>query len=67
MGGTTSNTDIYKNVTIRTQIIEQMSELPNTSMGGFVSEYHELLGESVFCLAPRGKTPWTVHLYVAIL
>ncbi len=29
--------------------------------------YHEMIGTSRFCLAPRGVTPWTIHLYVAFL
>ena len=37
------------------------------SVGGFVEGYHELIGRSRFCLAPRGITPWTIHLYVAML
>ena len=36
-------------------------------MGGFVEGYHELIGRSRFCLAPRGITPWTIHLFVAMI
>ena len=25
-----------------------------------------MLGASTFCAAPRGVTPWTIHLYVAM-
>ena len=36
-------------------------------VGGFVEEYHTLMGRSRFCLAPRGITPWTIHLFVSML
>jgi len=61
------NTDSYANVTVRTQIVEELDGLPGVSVGGFIEGYHQLLGESIFCLAPRGITPWTIHLYVAML
>jgi len=60
------NTDSYGNVTVRSRILE-LEGLPGVSVGGFVEDYHELLGMSIFCLAPRGITPWTIHLYVAML
>uniref|UniRef100_A0A7S4PY79 Exostosin GT47 domain-containing protein n=1 Tax=Alexandrium monilatum TaxID=311494 RepID=A0A7S4PY79_9DINO len=61
-----NNTDSYSNVSVRTRILE-MEGLPGVSVGGFIEDYHELLGMSIFCLAPRGITPWTIHLYVAIM
>ena len=36
-------------------------------VGGFIEEYHTLMGRSRFCLAPRGITPWTIHLFVSML
>eukprot|EP00927_Polykrikos_kofoidii_P041756 TRINITY_DN35608_c0_g2_i1.p1 TRINITY_DN35608_c0_g2~~TRINITY_DN35608_c0_g2_i1.p1 ORF type:complete len:456 (+),score=51.87 TRINITY_DN35608_c0_g2_i1:87-1370(+) len=65
-GRTSQNTESYANVTVRTRILEYEG-WPGVSVGGFVEDYHELLGQSRFCLAPRGITPWTVHLYVAML
>lgn len=62
-----ANADTYANVTVRTRILEELGGLPGVSVGGFIEGYHELLGRSIFCLAPRGITPWTIHLYVAIL
>jgi len=61
------NAETYANVTVRTQIIEELEGMPGVSVGGFTEGYHELLGRSIFCLAPRGITPWTIHLYVALL
>lgn len=60
------NTDSYENVSVRTRILE-LEGLPGVSVGGFIEDYHELLGSSIYCLAPRGITPWTIHLYVAML
>eukprot|EP00929_Paragymnodinium_shiwhaense_P041862 TRINITY_DN21739_c0_g1_i1.p1 TRINITY_DN21739_c0_g1~~TRINITY_DN21739_c0_g1_i1.p1 ORF type:complete len:505 (+),score=88.75 TRINITY_DN21739_c0_g1_i1:82-1596(+) len=60
------NTESYENVTVRSSILE-LEGLPGVSVGGFVEDYHDLLGHSLFCLAPRGITPWTIHLYVAML
>ncbi len=69
-------TDAYSNVTARAEIIQSFvdqatglvkEEFPDISVGGFVPDYHSLLGQSIFCLAPRGITPWTIHLYVSIL
>eukprot|EP00928_Gymnodinium_smaydae_P050425 TRINITY_DN3398_c0_g2_i1.p1 TRINITY_DN3398_c0_g2~~TRINITY_DN3398_c0_g2_i1.p1 ORF type:complete len:559 (-),score=89.84 TRINITY_DN3398_c0_g2_i1:12-1688(-) len=60
------NADSYANVSVRTAILE-MEGLPGASVGGFVEDYHDLLGSSIYCLAPRGITPWTIHLYVAML
>lgn len=42
-------------------------QFPDVSVGGFVGDYHERMGSSIFCLAPRGITPWTIHLYVSVL
>ena len=61
------NTDSYANVSVRTLIMEKLSGQPGVSVGGFVEEYHVLMGRSLFCLAPRGITPWTIHLFVALL
>eukprot|EP00434_Breviolum_minutum_P006921 symbB.v1.2.006108.t3/scaffold364.1/size219240/5 len=61
------NTDSYGNVTVRSKIMKHLSGLPGVSVGGFVEEYHTLMGRSRFCLAPRGITPWTIHLFVSML
>ena len=61
------NTDSYENVSIRTQIMKQLAGRQGVSVGGFIEEYHVLMGRSLFCLAPRGITPWTIHLFVALL
>ena len=60
------NAESYENVTVRSAIMA-LEGLPGVSVGGFVEGYHELIGRSRFCLAPRGITPWTIHLYVAML
>ena len=73
------NAESYENVTVRSAIMA-LDGLPGVSapaaklwpsvglgVGGFVEGYHELIGRSRFCLAPRGITPWTIHLYVAML
>lgn len=63
----------YKNVTVRTEINrvfgteDAFTTYPDVSVGSFIDDYHELVGNTLFCLAPRGFTPWTIHLYVAIL
>ena len=61
------NTQSYANVSVRTRIMEELAGLSGVSVGGFIEEYHVLMGRSLFCLAPRGITPWTIHLYVALL
>ena len=61
------NTDSYENVSVRTSIMKELSGQPGVSVGGFIEEYHALMGRSLFCLAPRGITPWTIHLFVALL
>ncbi|CAL1139576.1 unnamed protein product [Cladocopium goreaui] len=66
-GRSAENTESYGNVTIRTKIMRYLQGLPGVSVGGFVEEYHKLMGRSRFCLAPRGITPWTIHLFVAML
>lgn len=60
------NADSYANVTVRARILD-LEGLPGVSVGGFIEDYHELVGLSIFCLAPRGITPWTIHLYVAMI
>ncbi|CAD7941100.1 unnamed protein product [Amoebophrya sp. A120] len=71
-GRSPQNAASYENVTIRGEIVSQYENLPPdvkpwVAIGGFVEDYHELLGQSMFCLAPRGITPWTIHLYIAFL
>ena len=61
------NTQSYANVSVRTRIMEELAGLSGVSVGGFIEEYHVLMGRSLFCLAPRGITPWTIHLFVALL
>ncbi|KAF4752833.1 hypothetical protein FOZ63_006932 [Perkinsus olseni] len=58
--------ETYANVSIRTKLIEELSGKADVSIGGFVEEYHEVVGSSIYCVAPRGVTPWTIHFYVAI-
>lgn len=66
-GRHSGNAESYGNVTVRTTIMSDLSGLPGVSVGGFIEDYHKLLGSSRFCLAPRGITPWTIHLFVAML
>lgn len=57
----------YENVTVRKEIIKHLRGQPGCFVGGFVQNYHEAVTRSKFCLAPRGITPWTGHLYQALL
>ncbi|CAD7928937.1 unnamed protein product [Amoebophrya sp. A25] len=71
-GRSPQNTNSYQNVTVRGRIFSDYDLLeeewqPLVSIGGFIEDYHQILGTSLFCLAPRGTTPWTIHLYVALL
>jgi hypothetical protein len=67
--GRTPNMDqSYKeNASIREKIIRDFSRYSDVSVGGFVENYHLLLSKTVFCLVPRGVTPWTIHLNVAFI
>ncbi|CAE8650975.1 unnamed protein product, partial [Polarella glacialis] len=56
------NHDYYENVTVR-KAITQFSEIPDVSVGGFIEEYFEVMGDSHFCLIPEGTSSWTNHLY----
>ncbi|KAF4676487.1 hypothetical protein FOL47_006125 [Perkinsus chesapeaki] len=56
----------YQNVSVRTRILEELSGKEDVSVGGFIDGYHEVIGRSKFCVAPRGITPWTIHFYVAV-
>ena len=56
----------YKKAFARTRFVNALKDLPGVSIGGFISNYAEIMGRSRFCLAMRGITPWTIHLYVAM-
>ena len=60
------NADSYANVTVRRRFIEGLEGIPGVSVGGFIEDYAEVMGRSIFCLVMRGITPWTIHLYVAL-
>eukprot|EP00747_Dinoflagellata_sp_TGD_P093386 gnl/TRDRNA2_/TRDRNA2_165750_c0_seq2.p1 gnl/TRDRNA2_/TRDRNA2_165750_c0~~gnl/TRDRNA2_/TRDRNA2_165750_c0_seq2.p1 ORF type:complete len:362 (-),score=47.26 gnl/TRDRNA2_/TRDRNA2_165750_c0_seq2:106-1092(-) len=59
-----ANHDYYENITVRKALM-QFSFLPNVSVGGFVEDYFEIMGNSHFCLVPEGTSSWTNHLYEA--
>lgn len=56
------NHDYYENNTVRRDILK-FAHLPNVSVGGFIEEYFEVMGQSHFCLVPEGTSSWTNHLY----
>lgn len=56
------NHDYYENVTVRRSLLK-FAPLPNVSIGGFIEDYFEVMGNSHFCFVPEGTSSWTNHLY----
>lgn len=57
-----ANHDYYENNTVRSALM-QFAPLLDVSVGGFVEEYFEIMGDSHFCIVPEGTSSWTNHLY----
>eukprot|EP00927_Polykrikos_kofoidii_P079286 TRINITY_DN76074_c0_g1_i1.p1 TRINITY_DN76074_c0_g1~~TRINITY_DN76074_c0_g1_i1.p1 ORF type:complete len:580 (-),score=78.41 TRINITY_DN76074_c0_g1_i1:124-1863(-) len=53
------------NETVRLGLLE-IAHLPNVSLGGPVSGYAEVLGNSQFCLCPKGASSYTSRVFEAL-
>eukprot|EP00927_Polykrikos_kofoidii_P074446 TRINITY_DN70438_c0_g1_i1.p1 TRINITY_DN70438_c0_g1~~TRINITY_DN70438_c0_g1_i1.p1 ORF type:complete len:759 (+),score=108.71 TRINITY_DN70438_c0_g1_i1:180-2456(+) len=53
------------NETVRLAIIESLATRPHTSIGSPSMRYGFLMGNTHFCLIPRGRGWWTVRLFEA--
>lgn len=53
------------NETVRLALLE-LAYLPNVSLGGPVSAYPETLGNSVFCLCPKGASSYTSRVFESL-
>lgn len=56
------NHEYYENNTVRRAIL-RFAPLPDVSIGGFIENYFEVMGDSHFCIVPEGTSSWTNHLY----
>jgi len=56
------NHDYYENITVRRALL-RFAQLPDVSVGGFIEEYFEVMGNSHFCVVPEGTSSWTNHLF----
>jgi len=54
------------NVSVRSELLKHMNKT-GFLVGGMDPNFHVVITTSQFYLAPRGITPWTGHLYQAIL
>eukprot|EP00397_Hematodinium_sp_SG-2012_P019857 GEMP01020428.1.p1 GENE.GEMP01020428.1~~GEMP01020428.1.p1 ORF type:complete len:380 (+),score=61.79 GEMP01020428.1:663-1802(+) len=57
----------YANISVRNDIIDSFENVEGFFVGHFHPEFHDILSRSIFCFAPRGITPWTGHLYQALI
>ena len=48
---------------MRKAIIDSLEKDKRATVGGFVDDYFDRLGQSYYCLVPRGASSWTNHLY----
>jgi len=55
------------NETVRLDILTHLQHRPNVSVGGPAMGYSFFMGNSHFCLIPRGRGFWTVRLFEAFL
>eukprot|EP00929_Paragymnodinium_shiwhaense_P084282 TRINITY_DN45047_c0_g1_i1.p1 TRINITY_DN45047_c0_g1~~TRINITY_DN45047_c0_g1_i1.p1 ORF type:complete len:595 (-),score=87.37 TRINITY_DN45047_c0_g1_i1:22-1806(-) len=53
------------NETVRLSILATLDGKPDTSVGGHSMRYSFIMGNSHFCLIPRGRGWWTVRLFEA--
>lgn len=60
-----SNHPYYTHIKVRNDIELYFKNAPNVSVGGFVENYFEIMGNSHFCLIPEGTSSWTNHLYTS--
>lgn len=60
-----SNHPYYTRIKVRNDIEGYFKNWPNVSVGGFVENYFEIMGNSHFCLIPEGTSSWTNHLYTS--
>eukprot|EP00747_Dinoflagellata_sp_TGD_P152875 gnl/TRDRNA2_/TRDRNA2_177347_c0_seq1.p1 gnl/TRDRNA2_/TRDRNA2_177347_c0~~gnl/TRDRNA2_/TRDRNA2_177347_c0_seq1.p1 ORF type:complete len:463 (+),score=48.69 gnl/TRDRNA2_/TRDRNA2_177347_c0_seq1:54-1391(+) len=51
--------------TVRLKILD-LAHLPNVSLGGPVANYGEVLGDSHFCLCPKGASSYTSRVFEAL-
>mmetsp|Transcript_109827 Transcript_109827/g.354339 ORF Transcript_109827/g.354339 Transcript_109827/m.354339 type:complete len:646 (+) Transcript_109827:63-2000(+) len=51
------------NASVRTQILDSFTGIPDCSVGGPTQDFFDRMGRSHFCLVPRGSSAWTIHLY----
>ncbi|CAE7508056.1 unnamed protein product [Symbiodinium sp. CCMP2456] len=57
---------LVTNETVRTALIHNLSHLPRVSIGSPVSGYADLMGNSKFCLCPKGASSYTSRLFEAL-
>eukprot|EP00927_Polykrikos_kofoidii_P046920 TRINITY_DN41026_c0_g1_i2.p1 TRINITY_DN41026_c0_g1~~TRINITY_DN41026_c0_g1_i2.p1 ORF type:complete len:543 (-),score=81.06 TRINITY_DN41026_c0_g1_i2:129-1757(-) len=57
--------EFYKDNVVRGKVVSVFTGKPRVSVGGFVDDYFEIMGDSHFCLVPMGTSSWTNHLYEA--
>lgn len=60
-----SNHAYYSKVFVRGAIEHYFKNKPNVSVGDFVPNYFEIMGNSHFCLIPYGTSSWTNTLYTS--
>mmetsp|Transcript_61153 Transcript_61153/g.129147 ORF Transcript_61153/g.129147 Transcript_61153/m.129147 type:complete len:310 (-) Transcript_61153:135-1064(-) len=48
---------------VRTNILDAFTGIHDCSVGGHVLDFFPRMGQSHFCLVPRGSSAWTIHLY----
>ncbi|CAE8627386.1 unnamed protein product [Polarella glacialis] len=53
------------NETVRLSLIGNLSGFPDTDVGGQTMRYSFVMGNSHFCIVPRGRGWWTVRLFEA--
>eukprot|EP00927_Polykrikos_kofoidii_P037262 TRINITY_DN31399_c0_g1_i1.p1 TRINITY_DN31399_c0_g1~~TRINITY_DN31399_c0_g1_i1.p1 ORF type:complete len:636 (-),score=111.11 TRINITY_DN31399_c0_g1_i1:119-1783(-) len=63
-GRVPDNHDYYASNKVRKAIVD-LAMNPNISVGGFVEDYFDIMGNSHFCLVPVGTSSWTNHLYTS--